>query len=102
MFPRRDCTRFITDRRCQTRPNRVSRWSGASPNSAKALSNSTPSSTGCRKARDLHNHLSGAIYAENFLHAAVEEHLCIDKAALALTPPADRGTGQTLPRDRNR
>jgi adenosine deaminase len=36
------------------------------------------------KGADLHNHLSGAIYAETFLDAAIEEHLCIDKAALAL------------------
>ena len=41
------------------------------------------------KGADLHNHLSGAIYAENFLQAAIEEHLCVDKIALALvTPPA--------------
>ena len=36
------------------------------------------------KGADLHNHLSGAIYAESFLEAAVEEHLCVDQAALAL------------------
>ena len=38
------------------------------------------------KGGDLHNHLSGAIYAENFLAAAAEQHLCVDKATLALTP----------------
>jgi len=37
------------------------------------------------KGADLHNHLSGAIYAENFLEAAVEARLCVDKAAMALT-----------------
>jgi adenosine deaminase len=37
------------------------------------------------KGADLHNHLSGAIYAEDFLTAAIEERLCIDKTALALT-----------------
>jgi adenosine deaminase len=36
------------------------------------------------KGADLHNHLSGAIYAENFLDAAVEQHLCVDKTAMAL------------------
>ncbi len=36
------------------------------------------------KGADLHNHLSGAIYAESFLEEAIEEHLCIDKAELAL------------------
>ncbi|MDP9054778.1 MAG: adenosine deaminase [Acidobacteriota bacterium] len=44
------------------------------------------------KGGDLHNHLSGAIYAEDFLSAAIEEHLCIDKAALAFIPC---GPGQT-------
>ena len=43
------------------------------------------------KGADLHNHLSGAIYAESFLKAAVEQHLCIDKAALALTPQCGSG-----------
>jgi hypothetical protein len=38
------------------------------------------------KGADLHNHLSGAIYAEDFLHAAAEQHLCVDKIALALIP----------------
>ncbi len=50
------------------------------------------------KGGDLHNHLSGAIYAENFLAAAVEQHLCVDKIALALTPAPPQGgacpTGQ--------
>jgi adenosine deaminase len=36
------------------------------------------------KGADLHNHLSGAIYAENFLESAVEARLCVDKAAMAL------------------
>ena len=37
------------------------------------------------KGGDLHNHLSGAIYAETFLGAAAEEHLCVDKVQLAIT-----------------
>ncbi len=36
------------------------------------------------KGADLHNHLSGAIYAENFLEAAAQQHLCVDKGAMAL------------------
>jgi hypothetical protein len=36
------------------------------------------------KGADLHNHLSGAIYAEDFLTAAIEARLCVDKTALAL------------------
>jgi len=40
------------------------------------------------KGGDLHNHLSGAIYAEDFLAEAIEEHLCIDTAALSLVSKA--------------
>ncbi len=39
------------------------------------------------KGADLHNHVSGAIYAEGFLRAAVDEHLCVIEATLALTAP---------------
>ena len=39
------------------------------------------------KGADLHNHLSGAIYAETFLRNAVENKLCVDKVALAITAP---------------
>jgi adenosine deaminase len=35
------------------------------------------------KGADLHNHLSGAIYAESWIHAAAEDHLCINTQALA-------------------
>ena len=49
------------------------------------------------KGADLHNHLSGAIYAEDFLRAAVEDHLCVDKTAMALvSPPAAGGCGPGL------
>ena len=36
------------------------------------------------KGADLHNHLSGAIYAESFLEEAVAEHLCVDKSTMSL------------------
>jgi adenosine deaminase len=36
------------------------------------------------KGADLHNHLSGAIYAENFIRWAMADGLCIDKAKLTL------------------
>src|SRR5580698_2430468 len=36
------------------------------------------------KGADLHNHVAGAVYAENFLEAAIEQQLCLDKAALAI------------------
>ena len=34
------------------------------------------------KGADLHNHLSGAVYAESWIRAAAEDHLCLDPAAL--------------------
>jgi adenosine deaminase len=35
------------------------------------------------KGADLHNHLSGAIYAESWIRVAGEDHLCIDTQTLA-------------------
>ncbi len=46
------------------------------------------------KGGDLHNHLSGAIYAENFIDAAAEKHLCVDKATMALLPTTTCSAGQ--------
>jgi adenosine deaminase len=34
------------------------------------------------KGADLHNHLSGAIYAESWIRAAADDHLCLDPSAL--------------------
>ena len=38
---------------------------------------------GMPKGGDLHNHLSGAVYAETWIRAAAEDHLCVDVAKLA-------------------
>jgi len=38
---------------------------------------------GMPKGGDLHNHLSGAVYAESWIRAAVEDRLCVDVAKLA-------------------
>ncbi len=47
------------------------------------------------KGGDLHNHLSGAVYAESFIKFAVEDGLCVDRADLAITqPPCDPGAGK--------
>jgi adenosine deaminase len=47
------------------------------------------------KGGDLHNHLSGAVYAENFIKFAVQDGLCVDSAALALAqPPCDSASGK--------
>jgi adenosine deaminase len=39
------------------------------------------------KGADLHVHLSGAVYAETFLHEADEDGLCVDQAALSFAKP---------------
>jgi len=49
------------------------------------------------KGGDLHNHLSGAIYAENYLDWARAGSLCVDQAALALRPPPCRPLFGTVP-----
>jgi adenosine deaminase len=42
------------------------------------------------KGGDLHNHLSGAVYAESYLQYAIHDKLCIDRKALVFTqPPCD-------------
>jgi adenosine deaminase len=47
------------------------------------------------KGGDLHNHLSGAVYAESFIKYAVQDGLCVDRAALALAqPPCDPAAGK--------
>lgn len=37
------------------------------------------------KGADLHNHLSGAVYAETYLRKAAEDNLCVDMSTLSLT-----------------
>jgi adenosine deaminase len=39
------------------------------------------------KGADLHNHLSGAIYAETWIHDAIEDHLCVDLATHSFAKP---------------
>lgn len=46
------------------------------------------------KGGELHVHLTGAIYAENYLRWAVEDGLCVQRTALALVaPPCDPAQG---------
>jgi adenosine deaminase len=42
---------------------------------------------GMPKGGDLHNHLSGAVYAESWIRAAAEDHLCVDIAKYAFVKP---------------
>jgi adenosine deaminase len=47
------------------------------------------------KGADLHNHLGGAIYAESWIRAAAEDHLCIDRSAIPGTKSVfSEGQGQ--------
>jgi adenosine deaminase len=39
------------------------------------------------KGADLHNHLSGAIYAETWIRDAGEDHLCVDTKSLSFVVP---------------
>ena len=38
------------------------------------------------KGGDLHNHLSGAIYAESFINFAAQDGLCVDRATAQAIP----------------
>jgi len=54
------------------------------------------------KGGDLHEHLSGAVYAETYLDWAMHDGLCIDRAKLAIVPPpcdAPLVSATTLPSD---
>ena len=39
------------------------------------------------KGGDLHNHLSGAVYAESWIRAGVEDQLCVNLASLSFAKP---------------
>ena len=50
------------------------------------------------KGADLHNHLSGGIYAESYIEWAAEKGLCVNNSTMALVVPATPSTcdaGQT-------
>jgi len=45
------------------------------------------------KGADLHNHLSGAVYAESWIRAAAEDRLCVNLGSLSFAKPADESCG---------
>ncbi len=50
------------------------------------------------KGGDLHNHLSGAVYAEDYIEWAAQKGLCVNNSTMALAVPASPSTcatGQT-------
>src|SRR5258707_10525938 len=48
------------------------------------------------KGAELHYHLSGGVYAESFIRAAVEDGLCVDTKKLAFTKCAASGGDTTI------
>jgi hypothetical protein len=53
------------------------------------------------KGGDLHNHITGAVYAESLLQFAADSGLCLDRQSLALAQPPCIERSGTLPeRDR--
>ena len=52
---------------------------------------------GMPKGADLHSHLSGAVYAESFIRAAVEDGLCVDPETNSFAKP-QAVNESTLPR----
>lgn len=50
------------------------------------------------KGADLHNHFSGAVYAESYLRVATEDALCVDRRTWAIvSPPAPPATPRCGP-----
>ena len=45
------------------------------------------------KGGDLHNHLSGAVYAESWIRAAAEDHLCVNVEKLGFAKPQPGAPG---------
>ena len=47
------------------------------------------------KGGDLHNHLSGSVYAETYVQWAADKGLCVNQNSMALSqPPCDQAAGQ--------
>jgi len=46
------------------------------------------------KGADLHNHLSGAVYAETYIRDAAEDNICIDPTAYSFSRICGSGHGQ--------
>jgi hypothetical protein len=46
------------------------------------------------KGGDLHNHLSGAIYAESYIQWAANDGLCVSQTMVLVSPPCNTASGQ--------
>lgn len=51
------------------------------------------------KGGDLHNHLSGAVYAEHYIEFAVADKLCVDTKLMSFVPPPCDESRHSVPAD---
>ena len=75
---------FVGNARSQTPEERTSRYLASihnNPSLLLAFLREMP------KGGDLHNHLAGAIYAENWIDYAAADNLCVDRTTSSLLPP---------------
>src|ERR1700751_584070 len=75
---------FVGSARSQTPEERASRYLASihnNPSLLLAFLREMP------KGGDLHNHLAGAIYAENWIDYAAADNLCVDRTTSSLLPP---------------
>jgi adenosine deaminase len=78
----------------QTSAPRPIRSAGVEPRAARAFEKARGNPlelyaflAGMPKGGDLHNHLTGAVYAESWIRAGAEDHLCVVLASLAFAKP---------------
>jgi adenosine deaminase len=51
------------------------------------------------KGGDLHNHLSGAVYAEHYIQFAIADKLCVDTKSMSFVPPPCDESRNSVPAD---
>src|ERR1700752_1497829 len=85
---------FVVTLRAQSAPQARASWKVAERKTARyfdSIHKSPPQQWAFMlrmpKGADLHNHLSGAVYAESYIQWAAESGLCVDIETMALLPP---------------
>src|SRR6201988_1220899 len=85
---------FVVTLRAQSAPQARASWEVAERKTARyfdSIRKSPPQQWAFMlrmpKGADLHNHLSGAVYAESYIQWAAESGLCVDIETMALLPP---------------
>src|SRR5208337_2576719 len=93
--PRLDAQKSLAQKPSAQRPPAASPPSSAEGRTARAFDEARKQGPEALRAflyrmpkgADLHSHLSGAIYAESWIRAAGEDHLCVDTKTLAFAKP---------------